>query len=52
MTVNNYTISKHPWGWDIEWYDGKGTYIGVDELRWWQILPAFIGLWREVRRHV
>ena len=50
MSKRRLVIVLNPWGWDVEWYDGEGTYVIVDELRAYQIPFALVRLWWEVRR--
>lgn len=35
----NWTIKKEgSWmRWSVEWYDGKGGYIGSDCIPWWRV---------------
>lgn len=43
-------IEKNPHGWNVEWYDGKGTYTSADGLKAYQIPFALVWVWWEVRR--
>lgn len=45
-----FSFFRAPWGWDIEWYDGKGTYLVSEEHKWWWLPIAFVLLWWEARR--
>lgn len=47
--MSKIEIYKCSWGYDLVWYDGKGTYIVYDELKWWQIPWGFVRLWWETR---
>lgn len=50
MSKKRLTIKHRPWGWVVEWYDGKGAYFEVDELKVYQIPFALVRLWWEVHR--
>lgn len=50
QTRRGYSLRRNTWGWDIEWYDGKGTYVTCDDLRWYEVPFGFLRLWLEVRR--
>jgi hypothetical protein len=35
--------------WSVEWYDGRGTYICSDFIRWWEIPYNIYRIWKESR---
>lgn len=43
-----YSIHRASWGYELEWYDGRGTYCYNDARHWWGVPFRFVQLWLEV----
>lgn len=45
-----FSFNRTSWGYTIEWYDGRGTYVEADGFSWLSLPWRFLLLWWEVRR--
>lgn len=45
-----FSVNRAPWGYTVEWYDGKGTYVSAEPQSWWRLPLVLFAMWWEVRK--